>query len=195
MKHGDKIKVIASIPKAGQVNSIDHLIGQTFTILRVDRDDGGVSAELPRDWQIFRDANSGGQWSDWKLNTYGQNLSSHDYRECVHVRAVLKGDDSLHTRLKAVEKERDDFHQCLLNREESLKRSGEDWVKAKEETDRVKLELAKVEKANGELVDALKQCSDLLRAVRYSMDRDVPFPSIEKINVGIDTAEAMKGGG
>jgi len=47
MKRGDKIKVIASIPKAGQVNNIDHLIGQIFTILRVNHDDGSVSVEVP----------------------------------------------------------------------------------------------------------------------------------------------------
>jgi hypothetical protein len=67
------------------------------------------------------------------------------------------------TELEKTKQERDNFHQCLLNREKSLKRSGDDWVKAKEETDRVKLELAQLKEENAtikkELALAVEQVS------------------------------------
>jgi len=68
---------------------------------------------LPREWQIFREANSDGQWSKWHLNTLGKDLSPHDYREIAHVRVVdplvdeqlTEQNKTLRTRLDAAEKE------------------------------------------------------------------------------------------
>lgn len=78
-----------------------------------------TKTEVARDWQIFREANSDGQWSEWRLNTSSKNLLAHDYRECAHVRRfaplvdssirelheqLTKQNDTLRTRLEAVEK-------------------------------------------------------------------------------------------
>jgi len=53
------------------------------------------------------------------------------------------------------------------------------------------LEYQSLKSQNERLVVALAKDAELLRAVRYSMDRDVPFPSLEKITQGIIESETV----